>query len=95
MGYHLFHGIVKTHVLHHYISTISFYHADKAMQAIKFIMKGHYRSDTGGGNLGFIKRVYSNVRKCREVERSEDAKGEGKQILFFRTRIISVCQRRK
>jgi omega-6 fatty acid desaturase (delta-12 desaturase) len=86
IGRHLFHGIIETHVLHHYVSTIPFYHADKATEAIKPIMKHHYRSDTQGGALGFLKRLYMNTRSCQWVEPSIGAKGEGKNILFYRNK---------
>merc|ERR1711939_1183899 len=46
IGRQLLHGIVETHVLHHYVSTIPFYHADEASEAIKKVMGRHYRSDT-------------------------------------------------
>ncbi|KAI9870258.1 MAG: Oleate hydroxylase fah12, partial [Pleopsidium flavum] len=42
IGRSLLHGIVETHVLHHYVSTIPFYHADEATEAIKPIMGKHY-----------------------------------------------------
>merc|ERR1711977_746895 len=45
IGRQLLHGIVETHVLHHYVSTIPFYHADEASDAIKPVMGQHYRSD--------------------------------------------------
>ncbi|OCL05886.1 hypothetical protein AOQ84DRAFT_390573, partial [Glonium stellatum] len=35
LGRHLFHGIVDTHVLHHYVSSIPFYHAARATRAIR------------------------------------------------------------
>ncbi|KAL9572028.1 hypothetical protein ACKAV7_003745 [Fusarium commune] len=34
IGRHLLHGIIETHVLHHYVSTIPFYNADEALKAI-------------------------------------------------------------
>ncbi|KAI9853775.1 MAG: hypothetical protein M1824_000885, partial [Vezdaea acicularis] len=54
IGRQLLHGIIETHVLHHYVSTIPFYHADEATEAIKPIMGKHYRSDTKGGPIGFL-----------------------------------------
>ncbi|KAI0430039.1 fatty acid desaturase-domain-containing protein [Xylaria sp. FL1042] len=84
IGRQLLHGIIETHVLHHYVSTIPFYNADEASEAIKKVMGHHYRSDTKGGSLGFIKAMYRSARMCQWVEPSEGAEGEGKGILFFR-----------
>jgi len=86
VGRHLLHGIIETHVLHHYISTIPFYHADEATEAIKPVMGSHYRRDTKDGPLGFLRSLYTSARWCQWVEPSEGAKGEGKGVLFFRNR---------
>jgi omega-6 fatty acid desaturase (delta-12 desaturase) len=84
VGRHLLHGIIETHVLHHYVSTIPFYHADEATEAIKPIMGKHYRSDTDGGPLGFLYGLWKSMRMCQWVEESEGAQGDGKHIVFFR-----------
>jgi len=86
IGRHIFHGIIETHVLHHYISTIPFYHADEATEAIKKVMGSHYRSDTRGGSLGFIASMWSSARWCQWVEPNQDAQGQNAQVLFFRNR---------
>jgi omega-6 fatty acid desaturase (delta-12 desaturase) len=86
IGRTLLHGIVETHVLHHYVSTIPFYNADEATEAIKGVMGKHYRSDTEGGSLGFIQAIYKSARMCQWVEPSEGAQGEGKGVFFFRNR---------
>ncbi|KAF2746701.1 delta(12) fatty acid desaturase [Sporormia fimetaria CBS 119925] len=86
IGRTLLHGIIETHVLHHYVSTIPFYNADEASEAIKKVMGKHYRSDTRGGSLGFIKAMWSSARWCQWVEPSKDAEGEGKGVYFFRNR---------
>jgi omega-6 fatty acid desaturase (delta-12 desaturase) len=86
IGRQLLHGIIETHVLHHYVSTIPFYNADEASEAIKKVMGRHYRSDTEGGPLGFLKSMYKSVRWCQWVEPSVDAKGEGQGVHFFRNR---------
>ncbi|KAF2640802.1 delta(12) fatty acid desaturas-like protein [Massarina eburnea CBS 473.64] len=86
IGRSLLHGIVETHVLHHYISTIPFYHADEATEAIKKVMGKHYRSDTKDGPLGFITALWKVARWCQWVEPSADAQGEGKGVLFYRNR---------
>jgi omega-6 fatty acid desaturase (delta-12 desaturase) len=86
IGRQLLHGIVETHVLHHYVSTIPFYHADEATAAIKPVMGRHYRSDVMGGPLGFIAAIYKSSRWCNWVEPNEDAEGQHKGVLFFRNR---------
>lgn len=86
IGRQLLHGIVETHVLHHYVSSIPFYNADEATEAIKPIMGKHYRSDTKGGVFGFIRALYRSARWCNWVEPSENATGAGRGILFFRNR---------
>jgi omega-6 fatty acid desaturase (delta-12 desaturase) len=86
IGRNLMHGIIETHVLHHYVSVIPFYHADEAAEAIKPVMGKHYRSDTRGGAIGFIKSLWVATRWCQWVEPSEYATGEGKSVLFFRNR---------
>lgn len=84
IGRQLLHGIIETHVLHHYISTIPFYHADEATEAIKKVMGKHYRSDVKDGSLGFVKALYKSARMCQWVEPSADATEQGQGILFFR-----------
>ncbi|KAI0871989.1 fatty acid desaturase-domain-containing protein [Hypoxylon argillaceum] len=84
IGRQLLHGIIETHVLHHYVSSIPFYNADEASDAIKKVMGRHYRADTKGGSLGFIRAMWRSARMCHWVEPSEGAQGEGKGVLFFR-----------
>lgn len=86
IGRQLLHGIVETHVLHHYVSSIPFYNADEATEAIKPIMGKHYRSDTKGGVFGFLHALYRSARWCNWVEPSEGATGAGQGVLFFRNR---------
>ncbi|CZR50788.1 probable oleate delta-12 desaturase [Phialocephala subalpina] len=86
IGRQLLHGIIETHVLHHYVSTIPFYHADEASEAIKPIMGKHYRANVEGGALGFIKCLWTSARWCQWVEPSQGAVGEGKGVLFFKNR---------
>lgn len=86
IGRQLLHGIIETHVLHHYVSTIPFYHADEATEAIKKVMGRHYRSDTKDGAIGFLKSMYSSFRRCNWVEPNEGVTGENAGVLFFRNR---------
>ncbi|KAH0551688.1 Oleate hydroxylase fah12 [Trichoglossum hirsutum] len=86
IGRHLFHGIIETHVVHHYVSTIPFYNAYKATEAIKPVMGEHYLANTKEGPIGFIKSAWKNVRWCQWVEPSAGAEGLGKDVLFYRNR---------
>lgn len=86
IGRHLLHGIIETHVLHHYVSTIPFYNADEASDAIRPVMGKHYRSDVEGGALGFIRALWRSARWCQWVEPAAEAEGKGKGVLFFRNR---------
>jgi omega-6 fatty acid desaturase (delta-12 desaturase) len=49
-------------------------------------MGKHYRSDTRGGSLGFLKSLWTSARWCQWVEPSADAQGEGRDVYFFRNR---------
>ncbi|EXK76483.1 omega-6 fatty acid desaturase (delta-12 desaturase) [Fusarium oxysporum f. sp. raphani 54005] len=84
IGRHLLHGIIETHVLHHYVSTIPFYNADEASKAIRPVMGDHYRADTKDGAWGFIRALWISARMCQWVEPSAEAEGASKGILFFR-----------
>ncbi|PLN84279.1 oleate delta-12 desaturase [Aspergillus taichungensis] len=84
VGRHIFHGIIETHVLHHYVSTIPFYHADEASEAIKDVMGNHYRTEAHTGWTGFLKALWTSPRTCHFVEPNEGAEGEGKGVLFYR-----------
>lgn len=86
IGRTLLHGIIETHVLHHYVSTIPFYNADEATDAIRPVMGKHYRADTEGGSIGFLRALWRSARMCHWVEPSEGAEGEGKGVFFFRNR---------
>ncbi|KJY01256.1 delta(12) fatty acid desaturase like protein [Zymoseptoria brevis] len=86
IGRNLLHGIVETHVLHHYVSTIPFYHADEATEAIKPIMGQHYRADVEGGSIGFLKAMWKSARWCQWVEPLPGTTGEESKVLFFRNR---------
>ncbi|KAI9836267.1 MAG: Oleate hydroxylase fah12 [Sarea resinae] len=84
IGRSLMHGIIETHVLHHYISTIPFYHADEASAAIQPVMGKHYRADVEGGSIGFLRSMWKSARMCQWIEPSAEAQGEGRGVLFFR-----------
>lgn len=42
VGKYIFHDIIETHVLHHYVLRIPFYNAREALEAIKKVMGEHY-----------------------------------------------------
>ncbi|KAJ5166805.1 Oleate hydroxylase FAH12 [Penicillium canariense] len=84
VGRHIFHGIIETHVLHHYVSNIPFYNADEATEAIKSVMGDHYRTEAHTGWTGFFKAMWTSARACQWVEPTDGAKGESQGVLFFR-----------
>lgn len=77
---------METHVLHHYVSRIPFYHAQRATEAIKPVMGTHYCKEVRHGPFTFLAQMYRNVRMCQWVEPSRDATEAGRAILFFRNR---------
>lgn len=75
VGQHLFHDIIETHVLHHYVSRIPFYNARDATKAIKEVMGDHYRYD--GSSMW--KALWDCSRACQFVD-DEDVDG----VMMFR-----------
>ena len=49
-------------------------------------MGQHYRSNTEGGPLGFLKALWNSARWCQWVEPVAGAKGENTNVLFYRNR---------
>ncbi|KAL3419150.1 fatty acid desaturase [Phlyctema vagabunda] len=76
---HLFHDIIGTHVCHHLVSTIPFYHAGEASIAIRKVMGQHYKADV---KTPFWTAFWRNQRTCKFVEESEGCEGSG--VYFFR-----------
>ncbi|RDL34470.1 Uncharacterized protein BP5553_07598 [Venustampulla echinocandica] len=76
---HLFHDIIGTHVCHHLVSTIPFYHAAEASVHIKKVMGQHYKADT---KTPFWTAFWRNQRTCKFVEESEGQEGSG--VYMFR-----------
>ncbi|KAI0030259.1 fatty acid desaturase-domain-containing protein, partial [Vararia minispora EC-137] len=67
------HYISHCHVVHHLYSTIPFYHAERATEAIKPILGNHYNHcDTSA-----FQALWNNYRGCQYVDSTGD-------ILFFR-----------
>lgn len=64
VGQHIFHDIIETHVLHHYVSRIPFYNAREASAEIQKVMKKHYRYD--GENMWVS--LWKVMRSCQFVD---------------------------
>lgn len=67
IGQHIFHDIIETHVLHHYVSRIPFYNAREATEAIKKVMGTHYRYE----GESMWKSLWKVMRKCQYVDDEE------------------------
>jgi omega-6 fatty acid desaturase (delta-12 desaturase) len=76
---HLFHDIIGTHVCHHLVSTIPFYHAGEASIHIRKVMGVHYQADT---QTPFWTAFWRNQKSCKFVEESEGREGSG--VYMFR-----------
>ncbi|RKF56086.1 Oleate hydroxylase FAH12 [Golovinomyces cichoracearum] len=84
---HLFHDIIGTHVCHHLVSTIPFYHAGEASVHIRRVMGQHYKSDT---KTPFWTAFWRNQRTCKFVEESKGCEGSG--VYMFRNLHSSPSQ---
>ncbi|CZS98197.1 related to oleate delta-12 desaturase [Rhynchosporium graminicola] len=83
IGRFFFHSIIETHVLHHHVSTIPFYNAAEASEAMKRVLGRHYRSDTRGGIVGYFKAMWMRIRLYHWVEPTS-MKYQG--VLFYKKR---------
>ncbi|KAI5948819.1 hypothetical protein KGF57_005217 [Candida theae] len=77
IGQHIFHDIIETHVLHHYVSRIPFYNAREATEAIKKVMGEHYRYE---GESMWVS-LWKCLRRCQFVD---DDKEDAKGVMMFR-----------
>ncbi|KAL7666502.1 Fatty acid desaturase domain-containing protein [[Candida] zeylanoides] len=77
IGQHIFHDIIETHVLHHYVSRIPFYNAREATAAIRTVMGEHYRYE--GENMWWS--LWKCMRMCQFVD---DDKSDAKGVMMFR-----------
>jgi omega-6 fatty acid desaturase (delta-12 desaturase) len=84
---HLFHDIIGTHVCHHLVSTIPFYHAGEASIHIKKVMGQHYKADT---KTNFGTAFWKNQRTCKFVEETTGQEGSG--VFFFRNLYNKIGQ---
>lgn len=64
IGKHIFHDIIETHVLHHFVSRIPFYNGREGTEAISKVMGKHYIKD----NSNFITSLYKVARACQFLE---------------------------
>lgn len=64
IGRHIFHDIIETHVLHHFVSRIPFYNGRKGTEALSKVLGIHYRKDT----TNMWKALYNVARSCHFVE---------------------------
>ncbi|KAF2663788.1 hypothetical protein BT63DRAFT_430058 [Microthyrium microscopicum] len=72
----LFHGAISTHVLHHHVARIPFYHAAEASKAMQGVMGKEYRSDFKTPYLWAFWKIRSTARYVEEVDK-------GSEIYFF------------
>lgn len=64
IGKHILHGIIETHVAHHFVSRIPFYNAEKATEGIRSVLGTHYRRDT----TNLLVALWRSSRRCKFVE---------------------------
>ncbi|CAK7894688.1 hypothetical protein CAAN1_10S04742 [[Candida] anglica] len=64
VGSFVFHDIIETHVLHHYVSRIPFYNAREASEAIKKVMGKHYMHS----DENMWKALWNSGRWCQFVD---------------------------
>lgn len=64
VGPHIFHDIIETHVLHHYVSRIPFYNAREASEAIKKVMGKHYQQT----DENMFVSLWKSSRWCQFVD---------------------------
>jgi len=73
IGRVLMHKIIETHVLHHLISRIPFYHAEEATSCIKKVMGEHYMKD----DTPMFTALWRSARMCQWVDDEGD-------VVFFK-----------
>lgn len=64
IGWFIFHDIIETHVLHHYVSRIPFYNAREASEAIKKVMGKHYQHS----DENMFVSLWKSGRWCQYVD---------------------------
>lgn len=86
IGRYFMHGIVETHVVHHYFPKMPFYHGEEATKAVIPVMGQHYRANVEGGIWGFLRSIWVSTKHCQWIEPTEGAEGIASQVHFFRNR---------
>ncbi|KAF8861182.1 hypothetical protein BDZ45DRAFT_587299 [Acephala macrosclerotiorum] len=76
IGRVIFHGAIETHVMHHHVSRIPFYHATEATAAVRKVMGSHYKYDF---KTPYMWAFWRNHRECVYVEETQ----KNSQIYFF------------
>lgn len=66
-------------MLHHLVSSIPFYHAQEATEAIKKVMGKHYHEDR---EANILSTFWKTQRDCQFVEETEGMEGSG--VFMFR-----------
>lgn len=64
VGPYIFHDIIETHVLHHYVSRIPFYNAREGSDAIQKVMGKHYKKT----DENMFYSLYKSARACQFVD---------------------------
>lgn len=64
VGQYLFHDIIETHVLHHFVSRIPFYNGREATEAIKKVMGKHYQHS----DENMWVSLWKSARTCQYVD---------------------------
>ncbi|KAL2062622.1 hypothetical protein VTL71DRAFT_5694 [Oculimacula yallundae] len=76
IGRNIFHGAIETHVMHHHVARIPFYHSTEASAAVRKVMGEHYQSDF---ETPYLWSFWKNYRTCKYVEETS----LGSNIYFF------------
>jgi omega-6 fatty acid desaturase (delta-12 desaturase) len=72
---HTFHHIVDTHVCHHLFSTMPFYHAQEATEAMKKVLGDYYMKD----DTPIARALWRSFRSCKYIEPEGD-------IVFYKNK---------
>eukprot|EP00608_Synchroma_pusillum_P008975 CAMPEP_0198419982 /NCGR_PEP_ID=MMETSP1452-20131203/578_1 /TAXON_ID=1181717 /ORGANISM="Synchroma pusillum, Strain CCMP3072" /LENGTH=440 /DNA_ID=CAMNT_0044140127 /DNA_START=20 /DNA_END=1342 /DNA_ORIENTATION=+ len=71
---HTFHRIADTHVMHHLVSRLPFYHAEEATEAVKPILGDYYLYDS----TPIVHALWRANKACKYVD-------EDKSIVFYKS----------
>ncbi|RCK57605.1 Delta(12) fatty acid desaturase [Candida viswanathii] len=85
VGQYIFHDIIETHVLHHYVSRIPFYNAREASECIKKVMGIHYQHS----DENMWVSLWKSARWCQYVD------GDNGVLMFRNTNGFGVDPKKK